>query len=59
MTSYKINVTVKKQKNSMTLWHNINTISNKIQVTHLRQKQSTIYEKILKAMTYDMQVHVH
>lgn len=30
MTSYKINVTVKMQKNSMTLWHNINTISNKI-----------------------------
>lgn len=59
MTSYKINVTVKKQKNSMTLWHNINTISNKIHVTHLRQKQSTIYEKILKAMTYDMQVQVH
>lgn len=44
MTSYKINVTVKMQKNSMTLWHNINTISNKIQVTHLRQKQSTTYE---------------
>lgn len=46
MTSYKINVpvTVKMQKKSMTLWHNINTISNKIHVTHLRQKQSTIYE---------------